>query len=322
MPPCLRRIATLLVPLAAVLLPLLAGPAGAQTGGQTYEGRGTDGVSHYRVAPGAVPLPVRPVDSAYRADYTVTVDGRDRVFRVYVPPGLAGRPAPLVMGLHALYSDRRKAADLMGWERLATAERFVVLYPQGSGASWNAGRCCGAAVREGVDDVRALVELQRLAGRIHPIDPRRRYVTGFSNGGMMAVALACARPDVVAGVLVVAGAHVTPCRPRRPVPVLQVHGSEDAVVPYGGTSYSDFLGTHLPPVTGTQSLWSGVNAPRSRPTQLVRIAGGGHAWPRTSGTTGTPYDTTARGWSFLRAHRNLCVPAWRALGPSRRPLCG
>lgn len=315
----LRR-ALLGVAAALALVPVLAAPAGAD--GQTLVGTGADGVPEYRLDPGAAPAPVRPQSEPHRADYTVSIGGRDRVFRLYVPTGLGGRPAPLVLGLHSLYSDRRKAQALMGWERLADRDGFVVLHPQGSGHSWNAGRCCGAAVREGVDDVRALVEMQRLAGQAHPVDPRRRYAAGFSNGGMMALALACARPDVVAAVLVVGGGHLSPCRPGRSVPVLQVHGTDDTVVPYGGARYSDFLGTSVPPVSDTQRLWTAVNAPRAAPTRLVRIVGGGHAWPRTSGTTGTPYDTTGAGWAFLREQRARCVPARQAVRPGRRAVCG
>lgn len=309
----------LLLLVALLVVPLLARPAAAD--GQVLLGTGSDGVPHYRLPAGVAPTPVRPVGAAHEADYTVRIDGRDRVFRVHVPPGLAGRPAPLVVAMHALYSDRTRAQDLMRWERLGGG--FVTVYPQGHGNSWNAGRCCGRAVQEGVDDVRALVEVQRVVGRVHPIDPRRRYATGFSNGGMMALALACARPDVVAGVLVVGGGHLAPCRPGQAVPLLQVHGTADTVVPYDGTAHSAFLGTSLPSVRGTQSLWAGVNAPRSVPTRLVRIVGGGHAWPRTSGTTGTAYDTTGQGWAFLRAQRNPCLPpAFAAARPGRERVCG
>lgn len=323
MPASLRRSGLLLLAVLLVLLPLLAGPARAEDPVQVPQGVGSDGVPRYLLPPGAAPTPVRPTTSPYEADYTVRIDGRDRVFRLHVPAGLEGRAAPLVIALHALYSDRTRAQDLMRFERLAASGRFVVVYPQGVGSSWNAGRCCGRAVQERVDDVRALVEVQRLVGLAHPVDPQRRYAAGFSNGGMMALALACARPDVVAGVLVVGGGHLAPCRPGRAVPLLQVHGTADPVVPYGGTSYSDFLRTSVPPVRGTQSLWSGVNAPRSAPTQLVRIVDGDHAWPRTSGTAGTPYDTTGRGWAFLRGQRNSCLPArFAAARPGRERVCG
>ena len=66
-------------------------------------------------------------------------------------------------------------------DRLADREGFVVVYPNGSGLlrarllTWNAGGCCGYAMRADVDDVgfvRAL--LDDLAARV-AFDRRRVY---------------------------------------------------------------------------------------------------------------------------------------------------
>lgn len=311
--------------LALAVLALLAvtASAGAAAEPQAFTGRDTDGTAQYRLAPGATPTPVRTGSSPYRADYTATIGGRDRTFRLYVPAGLQGRRAPLVLALHALYSDRRKASATMRWERLADRDGFVVVYPQGVNASWNAGRCCGRARTDAVDDVAALVEVQRLVGYATPVDPRRRYAAGFSNGGMMALSLACARPDVVAAALVVAGAHTDPCRPHRPVPVMQVHGSDDEVVPYAGTAWSSFLSARVPSVRDTQSLWASVPGAPVGSVRVHRVVHGVHAWPQTSGTAGEPYDATGAGWQFLRGQVNRCTPAWRSLvRPFRRDACG
>lgn len=318
----LRRATCLLVAMVCLLtVTTSAGAVAAQD--QVLSGRDSDGTPQYRLAPGAPPFPVRPITAPYRADYVVSIDGHDRVFRLYVPTGLHGRPVPLVMALHALYSDRRKASAAMRWDALADRNGFVVVYPQGVSASWNAGRCCGRARTDAVDDVSALIEVQRLVGHAHPVDPRRRYVTGLSNGAMMALSLACARPDVVAAVLVVAGAHTDPCRPRRAVPVMQVHGSADEVVPYDGTAYSDFLSTRLPSVRDTQSLWSSVPGATAASVWVHRVAGGGHGWTQPAGTAGGPYDTTGHGWQFLRGQANDCTPARRLLAkPFRRQACG
>ncbi len=297
MPAPPRTVLLLLIVALLAGVPLLgAAPAAvAQSAPEpVFLGTGDDGVPRYRLPPGARPRP-----GAQRADYFVTLGGRERVFRLHVPSGLDGRPVPLVAGLHALYSDRRKAEAVMDWKRLAPG-RFVVVYPQGLSASWSSGRCCGRSSDEGVDDVSALTEMLRLVDGAYPVDPQRRYVTGLSNGGMMALALACARPDLVAAALVVAGAHMTPCRPARAVPLMQVHATADSVVPYDGTAYSDFLDAQVPSVADTQRLWRGVNAPRSRPTVLVRLEGGSHTWPTTS------YDTTGRGWAFLREQVSTC----------------
>lgn len=292
-----RSLVVLLLAVAAVAAGVSVPAARAQSAPEpVYLGTDDTGVPRYRLPAGASPLP-----GPQRTDYFVTVGGRERVFRLHVPSGLDEGPVPLVAGLHALYSDRRKAEAVMDWQRLAPGQ-FVLVYPQGLDASWNAGRCCGRSSDEGVDDVAVLTEVLRLAGRAHPVDPRRRYVTGLSNGGMMALALACARPDVVAAVLAVAAAHMTPCRPGRGVPLMQVHGTGDSVVPYGGTAYSDFLRTRVPSVADTQNLWRRANTTPLRPTAVVRLEGGPHAWPTTS------YDTTGRGWTFLRSQVNPCRP--------------
>ncbi len=44
-------------------------------------------------------------------------------------------------------------------------------------------------------------------------DPKRVYVTGFSNGAGMAYKMACEKPDKVAAIGVVEGALVTHCDP-------------------------------------------------------------------------------------------------------------
>ena len=65
----------------------------------------------------------------------------------------------------------------------------------------------------------------------------------------MATRLACERADVVSAIAPVAGTLGTafPCAPSRPVSVMEVHGSADPVVPFGGGSmlgrggYSDIV---------------------------------------------------------------------------------
>ena len=98
--------------------------------------------------------------------------------------------------------------------------RFVLVLPEGQGGSWNAGGCCGLARSTGIDDVsylRAVVE--QVAARPE-VDPDRIFVVGESNGGMMAVAYACADSTAVAGVATVAGTPVSGCKPQRGIPTM------------------------------------------------------------------------------------------------------
>ena len=68
-----------------------------------------------------------------------------------------------------------------------------MVYPDGLNRAWNAGGgCCGTPGSSGVDDVGFVESAGRGAVRRDvAVDARRIYVTGISNGGMMAYRLAC-----------------------------------------------------------------------------------------------------------------------------------
>jgi poly(3-hydroxybutyrate) depolymerase len=149
-------------------------------------------------------------------------------------------PLPLVIALHPAEFDANRMARLTGLSSYADAHRFVVAY--GNGASdgdkryWNAGGCCGPATHDDIGylrDVITDVESQT------PIDARRVYVVGMSNGGMMAYRAACEMPDVVAAVGVVAGALLpdVDCA-HTAVRAYLIHGTADRTVPIdGGVGY-------------------------------------------------------------------------------------
>jgi len=99
-------------------------------------------------------------------------------------------------------------------DKLADRETFVAVYPNGTGRfgnrllTWNAGACCAYAMSNNVDDVgfvRALVT--KLTESI-PIDRRRIYATGLSNGAMMSHRLAAEAADLIAAIAPVAGGMV------------------------------------------------------------------------------------------------------------------
>ena len=56
----------------------------------------------------------------------------------------------------------------------------------------------------------------------------------------MAARMGCALSDRVAAIAPVAGGYrsLEPCKPDRPVSVLEIHGTEDSVVPYNGRGAS------------------------------------------------------------------------------------
>ena len=75
-----------------------------------------------------------------------------------------------------------------------------------------------------------------LTGDAACADAARVGVTGLSNGGGMSAVLACQAADLLAAAAPVAGGYSTlpDCDPARPLPVLEIHGLRDGVVPYIG----------------------------------------------------------------------------------------
>lgn len=245
----------------------------------------------------------------------VAVGGAIRDVWVHVPVGLAVEPLrPLVIAFHGGGSNARDMADRTGLRRTADAHGFVVAFPEGSGRlvrlrTWNAGECCGYAVVQGVDDVAfAVAAIDALVAR-HAVDPRRVYLTGMSNGAMMAYRVALERPERVAAIAPVAGAMaLDPALVRVPVPVLHVHGTDDRHAPFeGGVGSASIEGGVRRSVPDTLAAWARAHGAATEPVVtrlpdladdglrverhayhaaddpaavvLILVVGGGHAWP-------------------------------------------
>lgn len=127
---------------------------------------------------------------------------------------------------------------------------FIVIYPEGTPnklgpahRTWNAIGCCGNAVENNVDDITNFKDLLNDVKENFNIDPKKVFVTGHSNGAMMAEVLGCAWADKIAAVGSNAGGLYYPdCKPVRPVPIIMFHGVEDTAYPYdGGTITFDTL---------------------------------------------------------------------------------
>jgi polyhydroxybutyrate depolymerase len=159
-----------------------------------------------------------------------------RTARLYVPTSLPkGTRVPLVVVLHGGFGVADGAAKQTGFDAQAERGKFLVVYPQGILRSWNAGICCGPAMKNNVDDVRFITTLLDRLEADYRIDTRRVYATGISNGGMMAYRLACEAPDRFAAIAPVAATlTISGCRPPQPVSLLHIHGMEDGNVPFAG----------------------------------------------------------------------------------------
>ncbi|GAC1608830.1 MAG: hypothetical protein NVS3B26_07410 [Mycobacteriales bacterium] len=282
-------------------VPPLASPSPAATsvGPAVVEPYGTDQVGEplYRVGPGQRLPAVVPVDRPFKAVITVATPAGDREYRVFVPTGLTiAAPTLIAMGG---YTERGEPETYMRWERVAVRHHFVVLYPRGRALSFNAGRCCGTASRDGFDDDAFLLHMLAVQRDLYPEDDSRLYLTGFSNGGMMAYRFACQHPSMVAAIGVVAAAYMASpgCRPNVPVPVMHIHGRLDGAVPWRGTRYSRLLRTAIPTVAQTDAVFGHVDYWADVPVRNVYLAGVGHVWPHANGAGS--YDATGQLTAFL-----------------------
>jgi polyhydroxybutyrate depolymerase len=256
-----------------------------------------------------------PPADAQTVARSLEVDGRARSYFLRVPRGLPeDRPAPLVLVFHGGGGTGPGTERLTRFSDLAEREGFIAAYPEGIGRGWNDGREAPAkrAYRESVDDVAFVSALIDALATERPVDLRRVYATGISNGAFFSHYLAARLSRRIAAIAPVVGGMADPFHrafdPAGPVAVLILQGTADPLVPYGGGPIAfpgrgSLIDTEL-----AVRLWVERNATAREPvvevlpdrdpadgctarrftyregregTEVVlyRLEGGGHTWP-------------------------------------------
>jgi polyhydroxybutyrate depolymerase len=159
----------------------------------------------HRLALAAAILGAAGVASAQPAplDLRLAHDGRERRYLLQLPAARPN-PAPLVVVLHggggggadAVAFDQPSAV----FREIAEREGFLVAYPEGVGAVWNDCRSENTLAVSKADDVGFLVALVAELVASRGADPGRLFLTGASNGGMMALRVAAEAPGVFAAI--------------------------------------------------------------------------------------------------------------------------
>jgi len=170
------------------------------------------------------------------ASQSIDVGGVQRTYLLHVPPAVSGR-VPLVLAFHGHGGDGASQERLTGFDALSDRYGFIVAYPDGIDRGWNDGRFPDA---KGPDDLGFAAALQDDLERRYPIDTKRVYATGFSNGAVFSNYLACNQSNRIAAIAPVSGSlpvkDVANCHPQRAVSVLEIAGTDDPIMPYrGGT---------------------------------------------------------------------------------------
>lgn len=194
------------------------------------------------------PAPAQPTLSASLQREHIQVGELQREFSYYVPNNLPAN-APLVFVLHGSLQTSEDIRVFTGYEyeRLADANGFVVVYPQGFEKNWNDCRAAAdyPARAQNIDDkgfINALI--QRFAVQQHT-DSHRVFLTGYSSGAHLGFRLALEQPTLLAGIGAVAANLPTPdnlaCQPSgKAVSMLIINGTDDPVNPYKGGQVSLF----------------------------------------------------------------------------------
>jgi len=246
--------------------------------------------------------------------YSFVFDGIERTYRVHLPDNYdENLDYPLVINMHGLGSNSFEQEFYSEFDLVADTAGIVVAYPDGVNNQWNIFQDTG------VDDVGFISALIDTMDANYNIDLLRVYACGMSMGGFMSHRLGCQLNSRIAAIGSVAGLLVYfNCNLTRKVPVLQIHGTADDVVPYAGVANTilywtendgcpDSVVTELPDIDTTDQ--STVTLTTYNPcledseVLLYTINGGGHTWPGATyiiGVTNQDIHASAEIWKFFK----------------------
>jgi len=224
----------------------------------------------------------------YEHKLNLRVYGSRRSYLLHIPKGYDHSTAlPLVVALHGGFGTARQMEEESGLSELADREGYIVLYPNGITLlgwlqHWNAGHCCGQAMKDGIDDLGFVSRVIDQTCQRLKVDLSRIYMVGYSNGGMLAHLFAAQKPETIAAVATIAatiGSQPSPSEPevripsaKASVPIISLHGREDDVVPYETGGFREW-GHRYVPVKESMAFWIKANQVALLPQREEMMAG-------------------------------------------------
>lgn len=254
---------------------------------------------------------------SYSQEFSLIHDGIIRTYRLHVPIGYnADSLYPFIINMHGFGSNAFEQEIYTAFDDVADSAGILVAYPNGIDETWN------ISSPTGTDDVGFISALIDTVAAQYGIDFNRVYATGMSMGGFMSYRLACELPGRIAAIASVTGLQAFyPCNPDRPVPVLQVHGTADPVVPYSGVPATishwvnhnlcpaDPLTTNLPDIDTNDNSTVTVSyyglCDDSTEVILYTINNGEHTWPGADiiiGVTNQDINASIEIWNFFKKY--------------------
>lgn len=215
-----------------------------------------------------VPLKIVPanVDISKPGDYqqTLTIEGAQRNYTVHVPPSYNHEtPMPVVILLHGHGQDGKTIAHHTKFSEMSDREGFIAIYPDArtwaGRDEWRSWDTDNGLLPPGAnaDDVSFLRQIIEKTEGDYKVDPKRIFMAGLSNGGMMSFRAAGELSDKLAAIAVVSGAMSgSEPPPKHPLSVMNIHGTEDGIVPYEG-------------LKNVPSSLSAIGLPRFKPMEYA-----------------------------------------------------
>ncbi len=258
-------------------------------------------------------------------------EGLIRQYYLYVPELLEDN-APLVFVMHGYGGSANGIISYSGMNTIADQYGFAVCYPNGTidqsgNRFWNVGY--NMHQNETVDDVDFLSSLAQFLQEEYNLSNQNTFSTGMSNGGDISYMLACQAPNIFSAIAPVAGCMMTwifeSCDPSFPVPVFEIHGTNDNVTwwegdpndlggwgPYIGTeegidfwvdvnNCSEYLNESLPNIDPGDGSYiishSNIGCDNNNVVLLYEIVNGGHDWPGAFGNM--DINSSVEIWNFF-----------------------
>lgn len=258
-----------------------------------------------------------------------------RKYRLYIPTAYnSSQAVPLLFNLHGYTSNATQQQYYGNFMPIADTANFIMVLPEGTTVSGN--QYFNAGFGPGANDVLFMSDLIDSLKLNYNIDNNRVYSCGMSNGGIMSYYLACNLPNRFAAIASVTGSMLNgwfTCIPNRPFPVMEIHGTNDATVPYNGDAtfsntdsvvkkWAKFNNCNLTPITtsvANTNTTDGATAINYRYTngnsgaevELYKVINGAHTWPGAGfviGTTCMDFNASVEIWRFFRKYKlNLLV---------------
>jgi polyhydroxybutyrate depolymerase len=268
-------------------------------------------------------------------EFTTNYGGLNRKYILYKPKSYSEN-APLVFVLHGFGSNNKTILNYSQMNSIADQNGFMVCYPLGSTEPITGQTHWNANLQTSVNDIGFLSFLALKIQEEYKTSFDNVFTAGMSNGGFMSYTLGCEKSDIFKAVASITGTMSgydwNNCSPAYKIPVLQMSGTSDTVVPWDGTmnvpEWPAWAGA--PHILEVMEFWSDLNActqdeiidfpdidksdystvsltkkkggSYNNEVWFYKVEGGGHDWPGAWGNQ--DINASEEIWKFFKKHIN------------------